>query len=105
MGKKLLFVIAAIGIIAYATSTKASAQGTDEEEWKPDYGPNEGKAIKTATGAKLYKIVRRLKVEYVNQQAWINDGSPQIITLSDEDFNKIGEISNAKITEAGYRQQ
>jgi len=101
--KKVIIGIAVIGAIAYLSSSNANAR--EVGEWPPDYGPNNGKAVKIVNSTQLYKIVRGLRVAYENQQAYINDGSPEIITLSQAEFSKIGEITNAKIYAAGgYRQ-
>ena len=101
--KKLIIGIAVVSAIAYFTSSDAKAKEVDD--WNPNFGPYNGKAVKMANSTQLYKIVRGLKVAYENQQAYVNDGSPEIITLSQAEFSKIGEITNAKIYAAGgYRQ-
>jgi len=100
--KNVIIGIAIVAAVAYLTSNAANAKEVDD--WHPDYGPYNDKAVKSAAGTKLYKIVRGLKVEYVSQQAYVNDGSPQVITLPDAEFEKMGEITNAKIYETGYKQ-
>ncbi|RDI07034.1 hypothetical protein [Flavobacterium sp. AG291] len=65
---------------------------------------NVGNVIKSAKGSILYLLYGNgLRVEYENQQAYINDGSKEIMIIDDELLNNIGIITNAKIYESGFK--
>lgn len=62
-----------------------------------------GKVVKKAGSDKLYLLWNRgTKVEYTSYQAYVNDGSKEIVVLSDEIFDNIGTTTNAHINETGF---
>ena len=62
-----------------------------------------GKVVKSPNNSTLYLIkAPAVKVAYTNYQAYINDGSKEIVILSDRIINAIGLSTNAHIGESGF---
>lgn len=64
----------------------------------------DGKSIKTENSPPLYKIIGGRKIAYTSYQAYLNDGKPEIVIVSNYVMSLIIETTNAKITESGYKQ-
>jgi len=97
-------IILVVGIAAYLY--RENIFGTEKLTELPSVSTHIGKAVSSPGSSIIYKInTRGLKVAYENEQAWINDGSPEFVELSDAELNALGEITNAMYFEiGGYRQ-
>jgi hypothetical protein len=64
--------------------------------------PYIGLAVTSPNSEFIYKINwQGFKVRYENTQAYLNDGLPEVINMTDEELNLLGEVTNAMIFETG----
>jgi hypothetical protein len=102
--KKVIVWGGVIAAILYLSSTASAKEAEDDETWQPATNEYEGKVVKRTNDTKLYRVYNGRRILYENQQAYINDGSRPIITLTEAQISKIPETTNDMFFEVGGLQ-
>jgi len=96
--KKKIFWIAAIGAIWYLSTPKASAAVIKKN---PQDSPLNGKAIKVAGTTALYHVFMGQTTPYENYQAYLNHGAPEIVVITQAEFDTMPHVTNSMFFEIG----
>lgn len=108
--KNILIGVAVIGLLLYwsnanAAKTAPALLPDEEDEWQPPTNAYTGKAVQRQGSTTLYRVDGVLRIKYTSKQAWINDGSREVVVLSPEAFDAMPEVTNAEINENGKIQK
>lgn len=99
--KQIFIAAGVIGLLLYFSTASAAPAPEVPTGGGQAQGKYVGYAIRREGSNDLYKAVRMLKVKYNSTLAWQNSGAPEIITLPADEFDNIGEITNAIIADNG----
>jgi hypothetical protein len=103
-------ILAVVGIYIIGKQVLHGAEIADKQTLQDRRNANNwaksvnNKAIRAENNSPLYKILNGRKIAYTSYQAYVNDGKPEIVTVSNYVLSLIIETTNAKITENGYKQ-
>ena len=96
--KKRIFWIAAIGAIWYLSTAKASAAVIKKN---PQNSPLNGKAIKVIGSNTIYHVFMGQTTPYESYQAYLNHGAPELITITQAEFDAMPHVTNSMFFEIG----